>query len=461
MEVKILIVIYPRSSSAGQSLELQLSSARRYLESEGLTMEEDNVIVLSDHDVSATKLKMNERPKLMELIKLIKEGKVKKVIAYKRDRFARNFYEFVDITKLFIKYDVDVVYTASNEPPYRKKLALEAFYGMFGQMEGENIRTRTNDARKQFPSSIIGYKRLKEDEQIRYIINQEKQESIVSLFTEFSSVANEEEVLEFLIRRRKGFNKPEKVLRILTNPFYAAHYESRNGLQALPHVEQMINLDLFLKVQSQVEKFTTFYEEKLNESVRLLTITPLCDVCANEMKYRRENILDAGYFVCSSTHKRLMIAVEELDYSVKQTVIDHVQSISAQLTQKIVGKHISSVIKRLQQEQDIAMSEYLDASLQLGTIELTKKHSTISKRLDNIRSLKKKYNQIAQDLISLQILSNEMKTLNTLLSTPELEFSQQDIQQLIELLVHKVTVHDSFVQVELFLSTFSKELDVS
>lgn len=67
MEVKNLIVIYPRVSSAGQSLELQLSAARRYLESEGLTVEEDNVIVLSDHDVSATKLKMNERPNFIPL----------------------------------------------------------------------------------------------------------------------------------------------------------------------------------------------------------------------------------------------------------------------------------------------------------------------------------------------------------------------------------------------------------
>lgn len=77
----------------------------------------------------------------MELIRLIQEGKVKTVIGYKRDRFARNFYEFVDITKIFIKHDVEVIYTASNEPPFRNKLALEAFYGMFGQIEGENIRS--------------------------------------------------------------------------------------------------------------------------------------------------------------------------------------------------------------------------------------------------------------------------------------------------------------------------------
>lgn len=29
----------------------------------------------------------------------------------------------------------------------------KAFYGMFSQMEGQNIGTRTSDARKQYPSN--------------------------------------------------------------------------------------------------------------------------------------------------------------------------------------------------------------------------------------------------------------------------------------------------------------------
>lgn len=193
MEDYNLIAKYGRVSSAAQSLELQLSAAKKYLESKGLNGNEDFVIELTDHDVSATKLKMKDRLKLMELLRLIQEGKVKKVIVYKRDRLARNFYEFVDITRIFIKYNVEVIYTASNEPPFRNKLALEAFYGMFGQMEGENIRTRISDVRKQFPTSIFGYKRMKEEKQVYYVVNEEKRESIVSLFTDFSKIKDEEE----------------------------------------------------------------------------------------------------------------------------------------------------------------------------------------------------------------------------------------------------------------------------
>jgi site-specific DNA recombinase len=75
MEEKNLIVKYSRVSSASQGLELQLPSAKRYFESVELTGEEEFVVELCDYDVSATKLKMKERPKLMELIRLIQEGK--------------------------------------------------------------------------------------------------------------------------------------------------------------------------------------------------------------------------------------------------------------------------------------------------------------------------------------------------------------------------------------------------
>ncbi|GHH99711.1 recombinase family protein [Neobacillus kokaensis] len=458
MQETNLTAEYNRVSSAAQSLELQRSAAKRYFESQGLTGNEVNVIKLCDHDVSATKLKMKDRPKLMELLRLIQEGKVKKLIAYKRDRLARNFYEFVDITRIFIKYNVDVIYTASNEPPFRNKLALEAFYGMFGQMEGENIRTRTSDARKQYPSSIYGYKRIKEDNQVLYFVNEEKRDSIVSLFTDFSKVKDEEEFFHFLMKRRKGLNQPDKLLRILTNAFYAAHYESKNGLQPLTHVEPIISIDLYLEAKAQIDAFLAIYKEKLNEVNNLFLTTPLCGKCGKEMKHRQQNALDEGYFVCSANHKRQMITVEELNTSVKQAVLEHLQSISTQLAHKIISKHIASTKKRLEHEKDITTSDYLDTSLALCTLGKDGK-STIPKHLDRIQVLKDKSKKLGQDLTALQLLSNEIKSLNTILSQKELSLTKQDMQRLIELLVHEVIVHETYIGIDLFLSTFAKELN--
>lgn len=457
MENKKLTVVYDRVSSAAQSLELQNSAARRYLESQGLTGNEDYIDYLSDHDVSATKLKMSQRPKLMELMKLIQEGKVEKVIGYKRDRFARNFYEFVDITKIFIKYNVEVVYTASNEPPFRSQLSLEAFYGMFGQMEGENIRTRTNDARKQFPSSCFGYTRIKEKEQVRYEVNEDKKDIVVSLFNDFAEVQNDDQFLEFLLKRRKGLTKPEKMIRLLTNPFYAAQYETKNGLQALPHVEPMISVDLYSRVNSKLMEFMAFYQEKLVEANKQVVSVPLCGECNSKMKHLTKNPLDVGYFVCSDNHKRLAIPVEELNALVTETVQAYFQSISNNAAKRLITKQIVAENKRLSHEKENTSAEYLELSLELSTLD-RKNLDSISAYLEKIQTLKNKFSELENELLELQVLSNEIKSLDKLLLQDELRLSEEELPRLIDLLVNKVLVHDAHISVELFLSQFAKEV---
>ncbi|MCM0626618.1 recombinase family protein [Lysinibacillus sp. OL1_EC] len=458
--MKKIIVIYMRVSSAAQSLELQETAAKRYLESIDLSGDEETIIYLSDYDVSATKLKMDQRPKLVELISLIKEFKVEKLIVYKRDRLARNFYEFVDLTKIFIKYNVEVVYTASNEPPFKNKLALEAFYGMFGQLEGENIRTRTNDARKQYPSRLFGYTRIKEDDQARFQINEDKKDVILSLFEDFSNVQDGDQFLNFLMVKRKGLNNPEKLFRILSNPFYAGHYETKSGYQILPHVTPIIDLDLFLKGKSKLDEYFSYYQKSLEGANNQFLVLPNCEKCGNVMKHRRENVFDIGNFVCSNNHKRLSITVEELNSLVKQTLLEHIQSISAKHLKSIISKRIISENKRLQKELEITKSEFLDNSLTLSTIDVKRKPA-IAKLLDKLQSLKDKYNDLEQDLLSLQKLREEILEIRSLLTPLTLDLTLQDLQRLSELLIDKVKVYETYVHVELFLSSFDKEDRVS
>jgi len=459
MEEKNLIVIYSRVSSAAQSLELQHSAARRYLDSVGLTGSEGYVVELSDHDVSATKLKMDERPKLMELIRLIQEGKVKTVIGYKRDRFARNFYEAVDITRIFIKHGVEVIYTASNEPPFRNKLSLEAFYGMFGQMEGENIRSRTADARKQYPSNIFGYKRIKEEGKVSYSINMDKKELVTALFNDFAMVSNEEQFIDFLLARRKGATDPDRILRILTNPFYSAHYESKNGYQLLHHVEPMVSLDIFLAAKSKIDEFIHHYNEKLQEVSDLFVITPLCGVCGHAMKHRKESPIDAGYFVCSANHKRLAIPIGEFNNLVSHTVLDHIQAISINQAERMITKRITAENKRLQREQKKTVSEYLDASLVVSTLDSWEK-SLISKCLHTIKGLKERHNTISRDLQALKELKDDIKSVS-LFTKQDLDITQRELYRLIELLVDSAFIFDTHVQISLYLSAFEMDADVS
>jgi len=455
----IHIVVYNRVSSAAQSLELQESAATRYLESRDLVANKESIMHLSDNNVSATKYSMYERPKLMKLIRLIKEGKVGTVICYKRDRFARNFYEYVEIAEIFIKHNVDVVYTASNEPGFQKKQALEAFYGMLAQMEGENLRTRTNDTRKQYPSRIFGYTKKKEKDQVNYFIDESKKDLIRTLFIESSNVNDEEQFIEFLLTRRAELTKPERIIRILTNPFYSAHYETNLGYQLLPHVEPIVSLETFLNANSQVDKFLTYYEEQLQKVERLATLTPVCGECDGSMKHRKANPLDQGYFVCRDNHKRVAISVRELNDLINQTVLDYVQTISIKHAEKIILKRIRTEIKNLLQKQKKVTSEYLDTSVEISTLD-QRYHSSISMYLDKIRLLKEQSTSISSDISALNDLSNDIKTIKQLTKL-ELNLSQQEMQQLIELLVDEIHVFEDYIEIKLFLSVFQKDMDVS
>lgn len=459
---KRLIVIYSRVSSAAQSIELQEAAARRYLESQNLTGNENFILYLSDTDVSATKYKMSERPKLMKLIRLIEEGKVKTVIGYKRDRFARNFYEFVDITNIFIKHKVEVVYTASNEPLFKDKLSLEAFHGMFGQMEAENIRTRTDDARKQYPSRILGYKRKRKDGRVTFLIDNNKKELIVTLFNDFCNVSNEEQFINFLLARRVGLTDPNRTLRILTNPFYSAHYKTNHGYQLLPHVEPIINLETFLTVKSKVDKFIVYYEEKLQDINNLVKIIPRCGECNGFMKHRRANPLDLGYFVCRDRHRRVAISVEEANNLITQTVLNHVKSISVNQAEKVILKGISSENKKLKIEKKKAASKHSDIALMISMISTqdNKNKRFITECLDKIQSLKEQYYSISDDILALRELRDEIKNIKQLTKL-DFNFSQQELQQLIDLLVDKVYAYEDYMQITLYLSVFEKDKGVS
>jgi DNA invertase Pin-like site-specific DNA recombinase len=146
--MKKLVVIYTRGSSATQSHELQKASAIRYLDSINLSGDEETVIYLSDHNVPAKKLKTNPQTQLAKVFNLIEEGKVAKLIVYKRDRLARDFHEFLDLTKIIIKHNVEVIFTAHNELPFSYNLEIEALYGILDQLERQAISERMKDAHK-------------------------------------------------------------------------------------------------------------------------------------------------------------------------------------------------------------------------------------------------------------------------------------------------------------------------
>lgn len=104
--LKKKVAEYKRTSSGGQDLKLQSDTNAEYFRD----IPEEEKLVFTDFDVSATKLSMDNRPALTRMTNLIENGIISKVVVYERDRLARNVYEYIYIVKLFYKMDSKPVF---------------------------------------------------------------------------------------------------------------------------------------------------------------------------------------------------------------------------------------------------------------------------------------------------------------------------------------------------------------
>lgn len=145
------VISYTRVSTADQDIQKQKNYATAYINNHNI--DEKKVIPLEDDDVSANKLKMEERPGLMELRLLIKEKKVKTIIAYSRDRLARNFYEYVALVKEFYHYGVNVIFTGDSQPPFSQNLSYQSRH--FTVLSPRNARNE----KRSFPKVCSTYEK--------------------------------------------------------------------------------------------------------------------------------------------------------------------------------------------------------------------------------------------------------------------------------------------------------------
>lgn len=307
------IAVYSRVSTTQQDIQKQIQNAIAYINSHQI--DEEKVIWLKDEGYSANKLETKEIPNLKELLLLVKQGKVKTIIVYHRDRLARNFYEYVKLVKEFYKYRVNVIFTASNQSPFSKKLSIEALYGMFAQSDGMNISSRRTDTHKQFPSNIFGYQRIGNKKDVKYIPNPQIEHSLKTFFYEVMKVESAEDLFQILMKYKKVLNNKQyhNLLKYLNNPFYAGHMETIYGFEKLNHVTALISLEDFQIIQEVINNLNEDLEGAMTEATKHSIVAPHCSICKQSMNFRTADLGESGYYVCQKKHKQVKIAVNQLN----------------------------------------------------------------------------------------------------------------------------------------------------
>lgn len=223
-------VIYTRQSLDGEkqkhSTEMQKVVCLEYALRKKWVVEEH----FNEGYKSAQIVEMSDRPALQHLLQAVKEGTVKRLLVYKRDRLARRIHEYLDIYQILKLHQVEVTFVASNEPAMSEGPLgelLELLLAGFAEQEGENIRLRKEDtmrkkARQGYTIGghvILGYCLVDK----KYAPLEKDRSEVLSMFHDVIECFSEGDTASTLLNKMKLRNKNYKSSNLssrVSNPIY-------------------------------------------------------------------------------------------------------------------------------------------------------------------------------------------------------------------------------------------------
>lgn len=105
------IVVYARTASKKQNIDLQLEAAKSHLKG----VQEEKIVTLTDEATSIS----SHRKGLQTLLELVKNDQVDTLIVYQQDRLTRSAHEYLEIMDLIYKHKVKVIFTGNEDIPFQ------------------------------------------------------------------------------------------------------------------------------------------------------------------------------------------------------------------------------------------------------------------------------------------------------------------------------------------------------
>jgi len=407
-----LTVLYGRISTDGQNVEMQVTSAQEIMKD----IPEEKKRILIDDGVSANKIKMPNRKKLQELLGLIRDGKVETLVVYDRDRLARKFYEYLEIARLLLDHKVKVIFTGSNVRPFDKSLVIEAIAAMFAQFEGQTIARRRADAQKQYPSSLIGFKRNKSEADKTITFTPDDHASDIRLlFEEVATVEDPNAFLSIVKAFKRRLQRDEiRLIGILQTPFYAGCWEQTGAFKPLDHVQPIISVTLYEQVQAKLLEFRVLTNRITAPNDDPALVALHCGICGTQMKYRHVRLEGTSYYACPN-HRKNFVSVEKIVAVTKEVLEQKIQSLDVGLVENECGvwlrqhrrKLALETVKSHEQLNRIALfvvNNYRNADSEGLVNRLLAEQRQLEVGLGEIRTMQEKYDILAAQLHQLTAL---------------------------------------------------------
>lgn len=450
-----LHIFFRRVSSANQDLKTQIEFDRPYME----LCDKEQIVEVNEDATSANKLSVAQRPKIMDIIQLIKEDKVEKIYAYDRTRLFRDYYEAQEFCHTCIEHNVEIVFTSSSNGHmgFTGDIFIEGLLNLFGDIEGKNIARRTVEARRKYPSKKYGYVKT---ERKKYQKAAETESVLIQFFEEIQHIDSLERFTQFLSKYRKVLAKPDDALiRIATDSFYAG-YDLYEGEYNLPHVDPFITKETFLQIQEQLNSLIKAYKANIQKLLELYISFPKCGYCLTSLKPRFNSDRSLVYFSCSKGHNKVYydtFTINKMTMEVIEQIIEHLNIDQLLIDSTNRMKEIRRMIKQEQDKTKVLLKEAEDSIL--FSQEGYDQEWNEKENYQEVISLQKQYRLYEEELNKKQRLLIDNKQLHQLTVEAVGKQAELNIRALCDLLINEVRLYEQSIEFDVNKCDYIIDLD--
>ncbi|MGD6870610.1 recombinase family protein [Sutcliffiella horikoshii] len=444
--------VYIRVSGNSQSENLQKEAAKKWLEANCIPISE--VEFFNEHALSANKVVMENRPQLMRLLNAMKSGQVTCVLVFTRCRLARNFFEYSEIVDIFYAADIDVFFTCTETPPFSKDYLIEGIYGIQIQSEGANIKARLQDVHNMNPPAKFGYVKSKDK---KYYVDERYHYKIIKAFESTSLVNGYDELLDLILRNKKELNRNgvEDVWKFFRSPFYAGHYQKGPHFYLLEHVQPIIDLDLYKRVQRVLDKFEQNFIDSIITSREQSYVTPTCKECGKKMVHKNTKVGESAYYKCPK-HKNICITTKEVSQNLTESITAAISSFREEDLKNVCRRTINKTIKALGEKKKELGNELMTIRRRYALNYDPNNQKNIDQHMDRVKSMLAEIENINSQIVDLtntQSLVNDL--INVVKSRLIQEMSKEKIHLFVNFMIKKVTVSFDVIELEVYLAEFT------
>ncbi|WP_183163674.1 recombinase family protein [Alteribacter keqinensis] len=426
-------VIYIRQSLGNDKQKLSSDTQLKFCSD--LAKEKGFLVwkVYSDYNVSGRTTEIKERLQLYELLQEIKLGKIGRVITYKRDRLSRNAHQYSEIMNDYInKYNVEVLFAASNEPPAFKGNVgefLELILGGVSQYEGDNINKKLLDSRKAKlrtgqeknvlywagGTAPFGFK-VKEGVLVPCPQNQKTVEKAFRIFEE--NLFEDGSLIHSISQVAKSLNIADSTLkRIIRSEFHMG--KVKQVVDGEEFISELEKPAVGIESWQLANQNLTLYEKKQFEKSPLPTLYLLyfiqCGYCETKM-YNPERSV---FYRCSNHKKLHFCNAHELELEVfsalKKHITEQLKIYQERIQEAVINKFKAEVLRRVDEVKqsitnaDSEIKRLGEQSLAHSSNKITQK---LQKTFSKLRDLESSLSDLDRKKLEIEGWDKLSPTLN-------------------------------------------------